>query len=274
MAAAIPLIIISGYFVQYITTFLSIVLHELVHIVVASLKGSRIVWVKLMPVGLSAGVDTGNCSRNDRLAIYSSGPLMNIIISAATYSAGFFIPDEQGFFYYISIVNFYLAVFNLIPAIPLDGGKILQEILDDSLGLILSAKYIRMLALLSSIIITAAGIYQNMSGKLNLSLFIIGLYLIITFNTRKLEASLMNIKQLLYRRQKLISKGIYQARELVVLKGMRLSAVIKALDYDRFHIIYILDDNLTLLHMITENEIIECMLKHPDATFDELLKIL
>ena len=85
----------------------------------------------------------------------------------------------------------------------------------------------------------------------------------------------MNIKQLLYRRQRLINKGIYQARDLVVLKEMRLSGVIKALDYDRFHFIYLLDDDLKLLRIITENEIIEGMLKQPeDMTFEELLNLL
>ena len=85
----------------------------------------------------------------------------------------------------------------------------------------------------------------------------------------------MNIKQLLNRRQRLINKGVYQARDIVVLKEMRLGAVIKALDYDSFHFIYLLDENLNLLRLITENEIVQCMLKHPgDMTFEDLLGYL
>ena len=271
--AAILLVAISGSYVQYILTYISIVLHELAHMAAASFNGCRTVSLRILPVGLSADIDIGNCRRKEKIAIYSSGPAMSIFLSAAAYLAYILFSKNQQHLYFISLLNFYLAVFNLIPAIPLDGGRILQEILNDSMGLITAAKFIRLIALLLCIIVTAAGVYQILVGNMNFSLFIIGLYFIIIFNTGKMEASLMNIKQLLYRRQRLLNKGIYQARDLVVLKRMRLAAVIKALDYDRFHFIYLLDDDLKLLRIITENEIIQFMLKHPgDMTFEELLK--
>ncbi len=273
--AAIPLVAITGCYVQYIPTYISIVLHELAHMAAAAFYGCGTVSLKLMPVGLNADIDTGNCSRRDRVVIYSAGPAMSFFLSAAAYLAYVLLSKDLQYLYFISLVNFYLAVFNLVPAIPLDGGRILQEILNDSMGLITASKYIRFVALLLSVIVTAAGIYQMTAGSMNFSLFIIGLYFIIYFYSGKMEASLMNIKQLLYRRQRLLSKGIYQARDLVVLKGTRLGAVLKALDYDRFHFIYLMDENLKLLRIITENEIIDFLLKHPeDMTFEEMLAVL
>ncbi|OGO79933.1 MAG: hypothetical protein A2Y21_06405 [Clostridiales bacterium GWC2_40_7] len=273
--AVIPLVVISGSYAQFILAYISIILHELAHMATAAIYGCRTVSLRVLPVGLSADIDTENCRRKEKLAIYSSGPAVSFFLSAAAYLAYILLSENLQYLYFISLLNFCLAVFNLIPALPLDGGKILQEILNDSIGLITAAKYIRAIALLLCIIATGAGVYQILAGNLNFSLFIMGLYFIVFFNTGKMEASLMNIKQLLYRRQRLLNKGIYQARDLVVLKGMRLGAVIKALDYDRFHFIYLLDEDLKLLRIITENEIIDCMLKHPgDMTFEELLKLL
>ncbi len=272
--AAIPLVVISGNLVQYMLTLVSMVLHELAHMAFAAFSGCRTVSLKILPVGLNADIDTENCGRKAKLAIYSAGPAMSILLSAAAYLAYALISPEQ-YLYFISLLNFYLAVFNLIPAVPLDGGRLLQEMLNGHLGLIAAARYIRRVALLLCIAVTAAGVYQALLGKMNFSLFLIGLYFLIFFNTGKLEASIMNIRQLLYRRQRLLKKGIYEVRELVVLKNMRLSAVIKSLDHDRFHFIYLLDDDLNLIRIVTENEIVQYMLKHPgDMTFEELLKAM
>lgn len=273
--AVIPLVVITGSYVQFIPTYISIIVHELAHMAVAAFCGCRIVSLHILPVGLNADIDTGNCRRKERLVIYFTGPVMSFFLSAAAYLVYLILPGKIQFFYFLSLLNLYLAVFNLIPAVPLDGGRILQEVLNDSKGLIMAAKYIRAVALFLCIAFTAAGVYQIIAGNMNFSLFIIGLYFIVFFNTGKLEASLMNIKQLLYRRQRLLNKGIYQARDLVALKSMRLGAVIKALDYDRFHFIYVLDDELKLLRIITENEIIDFLLSHPcDETLEELLAFL
>lgn len=82
----------------------------------------------------------------------------------------------------------------------------------------------------------------------------------------------MNIKNLVYKRSRFLRKGVYPGRELVVLKNMRLVDVVKNMDFDRFHIIYILDENMRLLKVFTEQEIIDNMAKfNGEMTFDELI---
>ena len=271
--AVFPLIIISGCLVQYLITLLSIILHEAAHIITAVSKGGRLTGIKVLPVGVIAEADTDNCSRRDLIAVYSSGPAANILLSAAGYILYISAPLKYDQLFFFSLANFYLAVFNLIPAIPLDGGRILQEILTGNVGLILAGRYLRYIALLLASFFLLLGIYQFFSGKINFSFFAIGLYIMFLFKKGKMEASLMNIKQLLYRRARLLKKGFYPARELAALKDVRLSAIIKAMDYDRFHFIYVLDADLKLLRIISENEVIECMMKqHCDMTFEELIK--
>lgn len=273
--AVIPVVVFTRSYYQFAIAFLSIIIHELAHMAAAAFFHCRTVSVRILPLGLSADIDMGGCSRNRRLVIYSCGPLMSFFLSAVSCLAYVLYPESKSYLGYISFLNFYLAIFNLIPAIPLDGGRILLEILNGGVGLIKAARYVRFTALFLSITAAVAGIYRILTGSVNLSLFLMGLYFIIFFNSGKMEASLMNIKQLLNRRQRLLKKGVYQARDIVVLKGMRLGAVIKSMDYDSFHFIYLMDEDLNLLRIITENEIVQCMLKHPgDMTFEELLTYL
>lgn len=84
----------------------------------------------------------------------------------------------------------------------------------------------------------------------------------------------MNIKNLIYKRSRFLRKGIYPGRELVVLNSAKLSEILKNMDFDRFHIIYVLDKELKFVKLFTEQDIIESLLKYnSDITFDELINL-
>ena len=85
----------------------------------------------------------------------------------------------------------------------------------------------------------------------------------------------MNIKNLVYRRSRILRKGIYPGRELVAMRTMRLGDIIRNMDFDRFHIIYVLDEEMKLVRIFTEQEIIENMIKYSsDISFENLMKEL
>ena len=82
----------------------------------------------------------------------------------------------------------------------------------------------------------------------------------------------MNVKNIIYRRARLLKKGIYQARDLVVIKSVQMSEILKSMDFDRFHIVYVLDENLNIVKVLTEQEIIDGLLKYnTEITFEEYI---
>ena len=85
----------------------------------------------------------------------------------------------------------------------------------------------------------------------------------------------MNIKNIVYRRSRLVTKGIYPAREIVVMKNVKLSEVIKVMDYANiFHIVNVLDEQLRVIKIMTEQEILDAlMINSVDTTFERLLTV-
>lgn len=82
----------------------------------------------------------------------------------------------------------------------------------------------------------------------------------------------MNIKNLVYKRSRFLRKGVYPGRELVVIKTMRLGDIVKDMDFDRFHIIYVVDEDMKLVKVFTEQEILDSMSKcSGEISFDELI---
>jgi len=249
-------------------------LHELGHLFAAQLSGKRIYSVKVLPIGLNARIDESSCNEWEGIIIYFGGPAVNLLLIVLTFIINSYYllqPDNMRFF--ISI-NVYLLAFNMMPVLPLDGGKALRSILSRQKGLFLASRYIRTTTLVLSTFITVLGVIQLFNSLHNFSLFVIGLYLLFSMKSNNTEAALMNVKQIIYRRSRLLKKGIYAARDLVVIKSALLVDTLGNMDFDRFHIIHVLDDELKIVKVFSEQELIEAMLKYnTDMTFEELIKI-
>jgi Zn-dependent protease len=118
-----------------------VALHELGHAFVASLYGIRAKEIILLPVGGIASIEKFPDNPAQELAISIAGPLINVLIALLLWRvtlphASFWaVPDDlnelpgRGLLYILQMGNIGLAAFNLIPAFPMDGGRILRALL-------------------------------------------------------------------------------------------------------------------------------------------------
>jgi len=112
--------------------FGSIVIHEFAHSVVARKRGLPMKGITLFIFGGVAemGGEPPSAETEFRMAI--AGPLTSIVIGAICYgvyrAAGNAWPAPvAGVVHYLGWINLMLAIFNLIPAFPLDGGRVLRS---------------------------------------------------------------------------------------------------------------------------------------------------
>ncbi|MFO0615738.1 MAG: site-2 protease family protein [Polyangiaceae bacterium] len=107
--------------------FGSVLLHELGHALVARRYGIRTRHIQLTPLGGIASIEALGVSPRAEIAIAIAGPLVNVGIAAilalvmATTGASLF-----GFLPALMWANVMLAGFNLLPAFPMDGGRVLR----------------------------------------------------------------------------------------------------------------------------------------------------
>jgi Zn-dependent protease/CBS domain-containing protein len=128
--------------------FAIVVLHELGHSVAAQHYGVPVTQIVLLPIGGVAQLERIRENPVPELVIAIAGPLVNFIIAVVLYlmhlvfgiggvSTGepmeLLMGIGQGVinavFNYVFAANLFLAVFNLIPAFPLDGGRVLRALL-------------------------------------------------------------------------------------------------------------------------------------------------
>jgi Zn-dependent protease len=118
--------------------FVSVVAHEFAHALVARRFGVRTAKITLFLFGGVAELETEPGTPRADAAIAAAGPamsaLLGVIALAATFAIDRYVPGTLGSALgrlgtYVALVNGVLAVFNLIPAYPMDGGRVLRAAL-------------------------------------------------------------------------------------------------------------------------------------------------
>jgi len=114
---------------------ISIVLHELSHSLVARRYGIPMKGITLFIFGGVAEMEEEPPSPKAEFLMAVVGPLASILIALLSYQIyilgkkfGWPVP-VNGIFLYLGIINMVLAIFNLLPGFPLDGGRMLRSAL-------------------------------------------------------------------------------------------------------------------------------------------------
>jgi len=118
--------------VSAILLFASVVLHELSHSLVAIKHGIPVREIDLFIFGGVAMIEEEAPSPKVEFLVAAAGPLCSFILGFLFYILALLYPVDDllnGIINYLMLVNFALALFNLVPAFPLDGGRILRSII-------------------------------------------------------------------------------------------------------------------------------------------------
>lgn len=112
--------------------FVSVLLHELSHSLVAKARNIGIHKISLFFFGGIAHMEEKGITAKTELMMALAGPFFSLAFSGLCFLIVKYTPlffHLKAILYYIVIINFILAIFNLLPGFPLDGGRALRAII-------------------------------------------------------------------------------------------------------------------------------------------------
>jgi len=116
-----------------VSVFIVVVVHEMGHALMARHFGIKTRGILLLPIGGVSELERIPDEPRQELLVTAAGPAVNVVLAAAFGALSHVVPQESRASVHLlrelSAINVVLAVFNLLPAFPMDGGRVLRAAL-------------------------------------------------------------------------------------------------------------------------------------------------
>ncbi len=272
LAEIILIVLVCSYNKMFIFALIWVFLHEITHILVALKFGCKFYNIEFHIFGMKAElIDIDSLKENQKIIVYLSGALLNIVLAIFFYIIN--IKYDSSFIETSMNLNIGLAVFNLLPAYPLDGSRILEVILSKRMLFKKAQKIISIVSFsIAALFIIISAIIYIFLHSLNLSM-IIGAIIII-YITRMEEHTTMYItmSNVVKKRHKLLKNKYIENKSISVYYKQGLVNVLALVDRNKFNTFYILDDDMKLIYILNEDELIDALKVYGNMTLEEYIK--
>jgi stage IV sporulation protein FB len=253
--------IITGYFIELLTLFVIVFIHELGHVSMAKGFGWRVKEVQLLPFGGVAVVEeSGNIPAFEEIWVALAGPIQNAWMAAFAYIMMQFSSNDLGWWQYFLQANIMIGLFNMMPILPLDGGKVLVSILSFQLSYYKTLHICAWISLMiSSGIVIYALISASTQGGIHLNLLMIGLFLVYS-NWISYRHIPYLFRRFLISREGRALHHLAQGTSThpIIVGGHKdITAIVHMFMRERYHLIFILSKQGRIQKVLTEQHVIQ-----------------
>jgi len=254
---------LTGHLIELLVLFGVVFIHEMGHASAAACFRWRVKEIRLLPFGGVAEMEEdGNIPAWQELLVVLAGPLQNAIMISVAFlcrAAGWWSASWTDYF---MDVNLMIALFNLMPVYPLDGGRLIRIVLG------LWWPYYRTLHVTTTVSLMLCAIMIAVSLGLwnasvpDLNLFMIGLYLLASNWSDYRHLSYTFIRFLMGRESRMAQKlerGAV-AKPIVASARSTVGQIVKQLMREHYHVIYVCDEFGKIRQVLPEQRLIDAYL--------------
>ena len=238
--------LIQGNALLFLGILFFVTLHEIGHCITAVCFGAKIKQIWFTPVGERAiikGLESPSFLQ--RQIIFCSGPLVSAcmalicMICGSTIFAGF---------------NFILCLFNLLPFLPLDGGNIVLHWAGKKYGILRTASILVKIGRGFGYFLMGIGILQVILYPFNLSLLVIGCYIVYSNKKEYLQITYQTYQALLAE-----NATMKQVEQIYTKRDVKLGELVERMHFDRYFFYCSIKDGI--VEWKSQKDIMEVLLK-------------
>ncbi|MGI5876022.1 MAG: M50 family metallopeptidase [Dethiobacteria bacterium] len=275
----ITLWLLAGLPWETLFLFVLVLGHELTHTLVAKFCGMSIYRIELFPFG-GAGYLTKPVELEPKkeFVIAGAGPAFNLVLFIILWNYGYggyncspmFGDDLLAF---LLKANLFLFAFNLLPGLPLDGGRLLRAALGQRVGFYKATETALAYGRGLGVIFLFTGFVLSYFDYFNLSLSLVGLFLYYAAGREQKKSIYVFLRYLIRKERSLHKERVLKGEQLVALDSTSVLEVLKQFKSSRYHQVIILSQTCRFLEMLSESQILAGVLqKGTDITMGQLLR--
>ncbi len=249
-----------GLWREIIVLFILVMLHELGHAAVAYSLGYEVETVSLLPFGGVARMSYGSVGFVPKYEamIAIAGPLVNVLLAGfalALTVSGFW---SHAFALETVRLNAWIAIFNLLPVMPLDGGRILRAARSRSCGFEQATREAYRLGMLLALALLLLGGISLWAGNPHFGLVILSIFLLVSawVGHRSIRMEFMRFLDAKRRRR---DSAVDEVRAFVVPGHTVLKDVVTRFGPDRYHLVYVVSPEGDVLSVLAEDELLDAV---------------
>ncbi|MEG1499599.1 MAG: site-2 protease family protein [Clostridia bacterium] len=234
------LLIFFGQGMLFLSYTFAVCLHEISHATVAKKLGYSLDKLFIMPFGACLKYHDSVFMPKDEFKIAIAGPLANLLLFFLTVSLWWLFPSTYAFTYLFAFANLTTFLFNLVPAFPLDGGRVLISLLSLKIERKKALKITKIINIILSIFLFVLFLF-TFFFKINFSFAFMAIFLFIgVFDGEKsgeYDYYLKNFSKLKH------MKNGQNIKCVIVKSDLPIYKICSHLSKFKFNIIYILFPN-------------------------------
>ncbi|NPV73831.1 MAG: peptidase M50 [Pelotomaculum sp.] len=259
--ALLGLFFVAGVLEKGLIAFTVVLLHELAHVAAARRAGVHVSDIELLPFGGVSHIGGEVVVDPSReVLVASAGPAVNLLLAGlATAVKNYGLWDSSLGPFFLQC-NLMMAAFNLLPALPLDGGRIFRSYLAKRVGFKLATYRAAWWGQFWGAAVVLGGAAGLAAGIIGLDIIITGLFLFYAATREKGLAPYHFIRHLARKKEELARAGVLPGEPLVSFDHVRLGDIIRTFVPQRFHLVLLLDENWRYRGLISEAQIIDALL--------------
>lgn len=268
----------TGYFAELLTLFAIVLIHELGHVAAAKSFGWRVLRIELLPFGgVAETEDRGRSSAFQEAAVALAGPLQNGWMALFAVAMGKLGLWGAGWCDYFVQANVMIGVFNLMPILPLDGGKIMQAVISRLLPYYRTLTVCSMISLLLSAVMAAAALLGVQSSGLHLNLLVLAVFLLYSNWHSYRNASFYFMRFLMNREPvtgRLIERGTL-AQPIVIYRHRTVGDIVRLFMRDKYHLVYVMNERGRIQAVLPEQQLLHAyfQLKLPGSAVSDVFML-
>jgi stage IV sporulation protein FB len=258
--------VLTGHFLELLALFTIVFVHEMGHVFAARMYDIKVLSVQMLPFGgVAVMEDAGNLTAGREIVIALAGPLQNLMLIGASLLLHAIGIWDGPFLSYFIQSNLLIALFNLLPILPLDGGKISQALCSLVMPYYATLLWSYRISLLFSVLLVAYSflpLWLGLGG-MQLNLLLIGLFL--------LYSNLMDYRNIPYRfirflvnRDRSFSRHLLNgtlAQPIVAEKTKPLDHILRLFKREKYHFIYVMNQQGNIVAVVPEQRVISSFLQ-------------